>query len=176
MRSVLFCILLFPLLCNSQGGNIIPKPSKVEFKPGFFVFKNGLSIKMSEADEISTSIERLFAEKLFGSKEWKVPVSSDNSKTIVLQLLPRKHEDLHDETYRLRVFSDSILIQAPTHRGLFYGCQSATQMIINAVLNYEIPCMEITDTPQYSYRGMHLDVCRHFFSKEVVKQYIDLIA
>ena len=171
--KIVLILILFPFFCHAQL-SIIPKPSKVEFKPGFFVFKNGLSIKMSEADEVSTSIEKQFAERLFGSKEWKVPAFTPQAKNVVLQLTPGNH-NAANENYRIRIFTDSILIEANTYCGLFYGCQSVTQLVINSVLNYEIPCAEITDTPQYSYRGMHLDVCRHFFSKEVVKQYIDLL-
>ena len=174
MRKVLWLFLLLPI-CGVAQVSIIPQPSKVEFKHGFFVYKNGLSIKMSEADYISTNIEKQFADRLFGSKEWKVPAYSDKAKNVVLQLNPGKH-DGPDETYRIKVSADSILIQANTYRGLFYACQSVSQLIITSVLNYEIPCLEITDTPHYDYRGMHLDVCRHFFSKDVVKQYIDLLA
>ncbi|MDB5284206.1 MAG: beta-N-acetylhexosaminidase, partial [Bacteroidota bacterium] len=173
MRTLVLITLLFPLWCIAQV-NIIPKPDNVVFKPGYFRFKNGLSIKMSEADEVSTSIQKLFAERLFNSKEWKVPAFSEQAKNIVLKLIPGNH-DGSEENYRIRVSVDSILVESKTYRGLFYGCQSVTQLVINSVLNYEIPCVEIIDTPQYQYRGMHLDVCRHFFPKEVVKQYIDLL-
>jgi len=61
---------------------------------------------------------------------------------------------------------------------LFYGIQTVKQLVKfdSTTQRYYIPGCTITDYPQYSYRGMHLDVCRHFFSKEVVKQYIDTLS
>src|SRR4051812_1612782 len=115
MRNLVLLVLLLPVCCFAQV-NIIPKPASVEFKPGYFRYKNGISIKMSEADEVSTTIEKLFAERLFGSKEWKVPPFTEQAKNIVLQLAPGNHNGA-DEGYRIRVFPDSILIQAKTYHG-----------------------------------------------------------
>ena len=175
MRFIFFFAWLFPLFGFSQAVNIIPNPSKIEVKSGFLNFKQGLSIKSFGDDEKMTSVSRQFANSLFGSKAWKVPGSTDHAKLIVLKILPAQTDSLTDESYTIRVFPDSVLIEAHTYHGLFYGCQSAVQLFVNSVLTNEIPCMEITDTPQYAYRGMELDVCRHFFSKEVVKQYLDLM-
>ena len=104
MKKVVLLLLLLPFICRAQV-SIIPEPNKVEFKPGFFTFKNGLSIKMNEADETSTSIEKQFAERLFGSKEWKVPAFTENAKNVVLQLTPGNH-NATDENYRIRVFRE----------------------------------------------------------------------
>ena len=175
MRSVLIIALLCPLLNFAQVVNIIPYPSKVEVKPGFLNFKRGLSIKTYGDDDKMTFIARQFANSLFGSKAWKVPGSTEGARNIILKILPAQSDSLTDESYDIRVFTDSVMIQAHTYRGLFYGCQSAVQLFVNSVLTFAIPCMEITDTPQYPYRGLHLDVCRHFFSKDVVKQYLDLM-
>ena len=176
MKGLLFFALIFPLLAFSQDIPVIPKPNKVELKSGFLNFRNGLSVKSYGDDERVTSIARLFANSLFGSKQWKVPGSTPAAKNIILKILPSQSDSLTDESYSLRVSADSVILQSHTYKGLFYGCQTATQLFVNSVLTYEIPCMEITDTPQYGYRGLLLDVSRHFFSKEVVKQYIDLMA
>ncbi len=176
MRVILPLLLLFSLSGFSQTINIIPNPSKIEIKDGFLNFKQGLSIKTYGEDVELTGIARLFGNTLFGSKAWKVPESKDRAKLIILHILYPQSDPLTDESYSIRVFPDSVLIQSHSYRGLFYGCQSATQLFINSVLTNEVPCMEITDTPQYAYRGMHLDVCRHFFSTDVVKQYLDLMA
>jgi hexosaminidase len=174
MIRIILLLLFFPLFSCTQGISIIPRPSKVEYKEGLFSFAKGVSIKMSGDDEKATTIERLFAEGLFASKEWKAPASTEHAKNVVLQLLPGNGAT-NDESYRLRVYTDSVLIQARSYTGLYYGCQSAIQLFINSVLTYQVPCVEITDTPQYVYRGMHLDVCRHFFPKEVIKQYLNLM-
>jgi len=175
MRLILLLALSFSLPCFAQVVNIIPNPSKIEMKEGFMDFKQGLSIRTHGDDAELMAITRQFGNSLFGSKEWKVPQSKTDARLIILQLMPALNAKGTDESYSIRVFTDSVLIQAHTYRGLFYGCQSATQLFINSVLTNEIPCMEITDTPQYGWRGLHLDVCRHFFPADVVKQYIDLM-
>ena len=59
--------------------------------------------------------------------------------------------------------------------GVFYGLQSLIQLL-PAGNSPEIPCLDIQDSPRYRWRGMHLDVCRHFFGVDDVKKYLDLIA
>lgn len=175
MRLVVIFLTLVPFFSIAQGIEIIPKPAQVEIKSGFFNYSKGLGIKMDEADEESTFIMKQLATSLFGNKHFKTPVSQ-NEKKIVLQLLAANADSVTDEGYRIRVSPDSVLIQAHTHRGLSYGCQSVAQLFINSSLTNQIPSAEINDHPQYKWRGMELDVCRHFFPKEVIKQYIDLLA
>ena len=175
MRHLFLLALLYPAFVFAQVG-IIPKPNKVEIKQGFLNFQNGLTVKTRGDDARMTSVARLFANNLFGSKQWKVPASTENGKNIVLKILAPQSDSLTDESYSLSVTRDSMLIAAHTYRGLFYGCQSAMQLFLNSVLTNEMPCVEITDTAQFVHRGLELDVCRHFFSKEVVEQYIDLMA
>jgi hexosaminidase len=175
MKNILFIIYILPLCCFAQGINIIPQPSHVQFSPGLFNFQKGLSIKVYGDNAQVNSIARIFANRLFDSKEWKVPASGEGAKSVVLQLLPGRADSASDASYFLCVTQDSVLIQAYTCRGLFYGCQSAAQLFINSVLTYQMPCVAITDTPHFDYRGMELDVCRHFFPKEVIKNYLNLM-
>ncbi|MFZ1799899.1 MAG: family 20 glycosylhydrolase, partial [Chitinophagaceae bacterium] len=69
-------------------------------------------------------------------------------------------------------------IIANTKAGIVYGMQSLFQTLPQIRTNaaMEIPCMDVLDYPQFKWRGMHLDVCRHFFSPDMVKEYIDLMA
>lgn len=89
-----------------------------------------------------------------------------------------------EEGYRLSITSDQILIEASTPAGLFYGTQTIRQLLpavieqrtpINNVA-WKVPAVTIEDAPVFGYRGMHLDVARHFFDKKFVKKYIDYIA
>ena len=65
-------------------------------------------------------------------------------------------------------------IAAPSEAGVFYGIQTLRKSIdVAQGANIELPAVEINDEPRFSYRGMHLDVSRHFFSKEFVKKQID---
>ena len=86
------------------------------------------------------------------------------------------------EGYSLSVSSRRILIEAPSPSGLFYGFQSLRQLLPQDLekgiepQNTAIEFIEIEDYPRFKYRGMHLDVSRHFFDAEFIKTYIDMIA
>ncbi|MFN8286758.1 MAG: beta-N-acetylhexosaminidase [Chitinophagales bacterium] len=80
------------------------------------------------------------------------------------------------EGYHIQVKHEGIEISANTFQGQFYALQTLKQMRVNQIECYGIPACSITDYPHYSWRGMHLDVCRHFFPKDTVKRYIDLLA
>ncbi|HLP52397.1 MAG TPA: beta-N-acetylhexosaminidase [Chitinophagales bacterium] len=175
MRLLLCLLILLPAAALAQSVDAIPKPAQVEIKSGFFNFSKGLGVKMNEADNESTFIMQYFAHALFKNKRFAVPVSK-NDRNIVLKLLPAKADSATDASYHIRVSPDSVLIEAHTHRGLHYGCQTAVQLFVNSVLTYQLPAMEINDSPNYAWRGLEIDVCRHFFSKEVIKQYIDLLS
>ena len=176
MRFFILLAFLFPLFLHSQNIDVVPAPAQVEIKEGFFNYSKGLGIKMDEADEQSTAIMARFANQLFATKRFKVPPATNAEKKIVLQLLSANSDSSNDESYRIRISPDSVLIQSHSHRGLSYACQSVVQLFINSPLTNQIVAAEINDSTQYKWRGMELDVCRHFFSKEVVKQYIDLLA
>ncbi len=78
------------------------------------------------------------------------------------------------EAYALRVTTDSIMVKAASEAGYFYAIQSLLQLFDEA--QQAFTGCEIFDEPAYEYRAMHLDVCRHFFGKQAVKQYIELLA
>lgn len=76
------------------------------------------------------------------------------------------------EGYELVVTNDGIKLKAGTDAGLFYGKQTLRQLYTPE----GIPCVSIEDAPRFSYRGLHLDVSRHFFSKEEVLKLLDVMA
>ncbi|HYG49371.1 MAG TPA: family 20 glycosylhydrolase, partial [Flavobacteriales bacterium] len=86
-------------------------------------------------------------------------------------------------SYRLRVSKNGIRLTASTPEGIFNGVQTLLQLIPmgrNGLFKtrgpFKLPCVEITDEPRFEWRGMHLDVCRHFFDKQFIKKYIDYLA
>ena len=86
------------------------------------------------------------------------------------------------ESYRLSVTTEGIALNAADYAGLFYGLQTLSQLMPpDAVTNsdvssFDLPVLEIDDAPRFTYRGVHLDVARHFFPPEFIKHYIDLLA
>jgi hexosaminidase len=84
------------------------------------------------------------------------------------------------EAYTLEVTADAIIIGAGEEAGLFYAFQTLMQLIYpsrEAVSGtISIPCVKISDSPHYRWRGMHLDVSRHFFPKEFIFRMLDAMA
>ncbi len=111
------------------------------------------------------------------------PAGRAPNAAIVLLLTPGE-SDSNREHYRLTVTQRSITVSAAEHAGLFYGLQTLRQLLPsngghtsrNADAAWAIPAVEIDDRPRFVYRGMHLDVGRHFFPVSFIKQYIDLLA
>lgn len=92
--------------------------------------------------------------------------------------------ELGEEGYRLDVTRRRVSISANNDAGFFYGVQTLLQLLPTEVysaqrakgVRWQIPAVSITDKPRFSWRGMHLDVSRHFFPKEFIKTYIDILA
>ncbi len=147
--------------------DIIPKPTAIKYYEGNFDLSK--PVKILKDQEIYLSKTHL--DKL------RSKLSQQNTEkgagTIVFQLA--EEEKLGEEGYQLKIEKNRIQILAKAEPGLFYGLQSLLQLIQKSE-NNNIPCMEITDVPAFEWRGMHLDVCRHFFPVEFVKKYIDLLA
>ena len=146
--------------------NIIPQPVNFIKRSGFY--KLGKTITVKRSNNIEKIIEVLKKEllKLTGLK-----IEFTSKEDADLQLIIDNHI-LNSEGYRLTVNTDGIQISAGKKAGLFYGCITLLQIISRT----GIPFCEIKDEPRFKWRGMHLDVSRHFFSIKFIKRYIDLLA
>ena len=84
----------------------------------------------------------------------------------------------NDEGYELNIDKNQILIQAKTQKGAFYAVQSLIQLLPlnNNKKQIAIQNLKIKDRPQFVYRGMHLDVGRHFFSVDFIKKYLNIMS
>ncbi len=97
-------------------------------------------------------------------------------KAIVFSITPFDTA-IKEEGYLLNISSDEIRITASTGAGSFYAIQTLIQLLpVEQQTRLKIPAAAIADEPQYKWRGMHLDCSRHFFSKEEIKKYLDLMA
>jgi hexosaminidase len=103
-----------------------------------------------------------------------VVLSNSNDVTLGRSICQKYDSVLGAEGYRLHFAKNEWYIMANTQAGLYYG-ESTWKQILN---QYKLSILgfEITDYPAYTYRAMHLDVCRHFFSKAFIKEYIDQLA
>jgi hexosaminidase len=126
----------------------------------------------------------LLNEKLSGATGYKLRIREGSGKGINLELSNAPNDKLGDEGYTLKVTRGNINIAANTAQGVFYGIQTLLQMLppevksssIQNGVSWEIACVDIEDKPRFPWRGLMLDVSRHFFSKEEVKAYIDQLA
>jgi hexosaminidase len=178
-----FCLFNLTVFCQEPAGKIfiIPEPVEVLKTKGVFILPAKITIKSSASPDILSTVD-LIKKKIGTATGIKVKTSNkDDDAAIKLQLNGEPNKVLGNEGYQLRVSPKTITITANKPAGLFYGTQSLLQLfpqeiesdkLVNMV-NWRIPCVNITDYPRFSWRGLMFDVTRHFFTKEEVKRYID---
>ena len=158
---------------------IIPKPKELNIAKGRFLLNSKTKIICVK----SLAQEAGYLSKILNTTlgvDLAIDSSANKNGNIKLEL---NHTIANREGYTLSVEYDAIIISGKTATGIFYGIQSLLQLLPieiengdSDVIEITIPAVEINDSPRYAYRGMHLDVGRHFFSVASVKRYIDLIA
>ncbi len=164
--------------------NIIPKPKSIILSEG--TFKLNADTKIFYKKEAKQIAEYLFdiinASTGFDLRviEWNNKVE-DNS---IIISLSNSSKNTGTESYTLVVNSNNVMIEAAELNGLFYGVQTLRQLLPNEIeskvkvenVKWIIPNVVILDEPEFLWRGLNLDCCRHFMTKEFVKRYIDLLA
>ena len=172
----------------SSAVDIIPKPVSLEMLEGYFVLDEDTQIIFEQGSADAESVAHYLVSALSPATGYALSVDAIRDVTtvenaIILSALDEEG-DLGREGYRLRVEQDRIEIAAPHGAGLFYGVQTLRQLLPAEVFSvtriddmaWTIPCVAIEDFPRFQWRGMCLDVARHFMPKEFVKKYIDAIA
>ena len=165
---------------SNESIGIIPLPSTYELKPGTFYITGQSSIGIDKSDPEMTALANYFNEEISDATGFSLPVN--NSGTIIFQL--GEHKELGEEGYQLSISSDQLILCAYKHHGIFNGIQSVLQLLppeiksktVQADATWSINCIEVTDKPQFAWRGLMLDVSRHFFTKQEVKKFIDQMA
>ena len=165
---------------------MIPKPLAVA--PGRGVFELGPSarILVRAEDPEAVRVARSLAERLRPATGYRLPVSATRRKPVagdvVLALAPGDRS-LGDEGYRLRVEPGLVRLDARTAAGLFHAAQTLRQLLPASIeaprrqpAPWEIGVVTIHDRPRFGWRGLMLDVARHFFDVGEVKRLIDLMA
>lgn len=151
--------------------SIILLPNFQNITKGVFLLSNNTHIKGDQ--ELSVVID-YFESHL--ETNLRISPNSLQKKTQILFSIDE--EINNDEEYHLSITKNEIRIQSKTAKGAFYAVQSLIQLLPanNDTQEIAIQCLEIKDKPQFSYRGMHLDVARHMFPLAFIKKYIDVIA
>lgn len=183
-----FCSLL-TLSCQvtpADRFNLVPVPTSVVSQTGRFVLNKEMRIFYpARGADWATVVEYLKGSLepatgfQFKSQTGKAPAAQANAIFLV-----EDAKITNPEGYVLEVKRNAITIKAGSPAGAFYAVQTLKQLLPPAIyqnsvsknVSWLVPCATITDAPRFGYRGMHLDVGRHFFSVSFIKRYIDLMA
>lgn len=187
MRKIIL-ILTVSFLWLSAFGNaaepeilVIPEPVSVVKKTGKFELPDKIVVSSPQSDEMKLVNETL-AKKLSTATGKSVEINNNaSSANVILALNTRADSKIGDEGYQLSVSSEKVIINANKPQGLFYGIQTLFQLLPPEIESKQkvenvawiIPAVEIEDYPRMGWRGMMLDVSRHFFTVDEVKQFID---
>jgi hexosaminidase len=168
---------------------LIPKPLKLERAAGSFTIVPETKIFVDAGNVDTRAVGAYVQQELGRSTGYPFTLEETRAGTaipggIVLTMVPAAHGDPRDESYELSVTGEGIRISAPRAAGLFYGVQTLRQLLPPqayapqkaANVSWVVPAVRIEDRPRFAWRGMMLDVSRHFFPKSFVKECIDIAA
>lgn len=180
MKRIVWLVLLAPLLVLADGttNNIIPRPTRVETTGGDYELKS-LTLSVQNATW-QKNLGEMVALKLGVPTGLKTENGTPDRANI------RFLDDATEKTdaYSLTVDASGITSRASTYGGHFYALQTLLQLLPREIKNrsrvdglkWTLPCVRIHDEPRFGWRGMMLDVSRHWFTKDEVKAFIDEIA
>jgi hexosaminidase len=181
---------LFVAGCQSNKAqlaiNIIPQPLEVEVQKGYFVLTPETKLVFVEVDSAIATTVDLFRKQISKSTGMLLQTISPNAHSggqSIFFILDAAADSLGQEGYLIQIVRNSVLITAYQRTGLFRATQTIYQLLPTEIydntthnITWQMPCVKIYDKPSFGWRGMHLDVSRHFFDVDFVKRYIDLIA
>ena len=183
MKNLLFLSFLF--MCATTFGqtkiSIVPKPVSLEMHQGNFNLTSKTIIISNNSLQHDAEMLNLYLKRLYGFSLPVKNISPNNNvkNAIILGLL--KPDERKKDEYDLQVKANEINIEGVSNEAIFYGIQTLLQLLPaeraeTGDIQFEIPQLTIKDYPRFQYRGMHLDVGRHFFDVDFIKKYIDFLA
>ena len=178
-RYAKVCLFLWVLgMCltahSLKAQSVIPVPLKMEQGTGCFLLSENtrlyINLQGLEVQLLENCLQALPVHLKKGKKK-------DTQNILSLLITEKNHQLPSPESYTLSVTPQQILIRATSGAGLFYGLQTLLQLAQpSGAGSYSIASVEIEDTPRFAYRGLMLDVSRHFSTKEFIKKQIDALA
>lgn len=156
---------------------VVPMPLEINTtQQASFLLKSGVTVYYPAGNEKMQRNAEFLASyvKAQTGIELQVQAGEGGKGGIVLQLGLAND---NPEAYQLKVDANQVVISSPSEAGVFYGIQTLRKAVdVAEGSNVELPAVEINDQPRFGYRGMMLDVGRHFFSMDEIKTYIDMMA
>lgn len=188
--NVLFLFLLCCIVSSCKGIlnktyqesdiKIIPKVAELKVHPGVFVFNENTSFVTSGVKDETAAL--LLIDKFKKAAGWDLQVVKIAPNSNFIHFI--NDDSLEDEAYQIQVFENHVKIIASNNSGFLYGVQSLRQLLPIEIesntkienISWEVPNIEINDRPRFKWRGLMLDLSRHFFDKEYIKETIDALS
>lgn len=184
--ALLMSCLLGAACLTAAAQDLVPRPVSVEPREGAFMLPSMLRIYHSPDTEplaryLAAELQRLYRfEAVRLTESDKLP----SDRAGIIQIYTAPYDEMPAEGYWLNISPRDMLIAGADYGGVFNGIQTLLQLLPDAPpycsdcrrSDIPIPCINISDYPRFTYRGMLLDVARTFVPKERVKRYIDLLS
>ena len=180
----IYCTILLASACTSSltktkpvALSVIPAPQEIQYLNGTFTLNEKTSLQIPAQ---WSTLEDILNSNIQIVSHYKLTNGNSSKNSIQLKIDTSRISS--PEGYQLNISPQSIRITGRTEAGLFYGLQTLRQILNDErfyhpdTRSWQIPALEIQDYPTFPYRGMHLDVSRHFFPKEYILKWIDLMA
>jgi hexosaminidase len=175
-KKFLFLLLLiFNAVFSQNQLPIIPYPNEIEKGNKNFILNSKTIINANKDSFEAFYLKQIIKQQL--ELDLEISQTSKAVSKINLVIGVPDPKNFNKESYYLSIDENRIEINASSNQGLFYGLQTLIQLLpIKKVEEVKLPSVQVFDSPKYAWRGMHLDVSRHFFPKEFIKKYIDYLA
>lgn len=176
MKKFALLALTFSFLSSqAQTYNIVPKPVKLTPQKGIFsLSKNTVLLLSDEGERNTVDFFNEYLQQFYGLRLKTAKTAKSNYIKIGTKKFIRPGQE---GKYEMQITPASINISGDTYYGTFYGIQTLIQLLpVTKAPSLAIPAASIEDYPRFQYRGLHLDVARHFMPVDFIKKYIDYIA
>ena len=178
-KLIIIGLLFIGVSCEKpplQKTGIIPQPNVIDYQQGSFLINDKTVIVVDNTEEGQTVAKGLVSFlKLNFDLSVQIVSTTTNENAIQLTVLG---ENEKKGAYHLNISNKGVLIKAAAYQGIFYGIQTLKQLLSpkKSIKEPVLSFLNIIDAPEFKWRGMMLDVSRHFFAKDSVKNVIDILA
>lgn len=174
---LLLCCVFVGSQVSGQQYEIIPKPQFQEWGDGKLVLNKTIDLQYKGKNDTIGRTINLFKEQL-QQLGLQATINKKSKGNIHIVISDTPQDNQHVEGYNLSINPNGVNIQGSSHAGVFYALQSLRQLLPPVRNNDEILLRSVTivDAPVINWRGMMMDVSRHFYTKESVLHVLDLLA
>ena len=185
-KRILSGIVAVAAICSCCGnqveadfGKVIPLPERIDtLGDGHFILKNGATVSYDGSDSLMTRNAQFLKDYFKSDLGMNLRLKPDLGSGAAVQLAVDSLA-AGDEGYSLTVGDEGIVVSGGSPKGVFYGIQTLRKAVPAqdaGCSRVSFPLVKVSAEPRFAYRGMHMDVARHWFPLSHVKRYLDLMA